>query len=154
TMNIRPARPEDLISMQHCNQLCLPETYRLKFYFLRIVSHPQLSYVAEDGHGGIAGYVLAKMKDQDANNPKDQSKVGLITSLAVKRSYRRLGLAKKLMQQSLQAMTECFQADCAVLHVRKSNRVAINLYTHAMGFKEVMIEPSYYCDGEDAYLMR
>lgn len=32
-MNIRCAKPEDLMNMQHCNLLCLPENYQMKYYF-------------------------------------------------------------------------------------------------------------------------
>lgn len=47
--------------MQHCNLLCLPENYQMKYYFYHALSWPQLSYVAEDDQGRIIGYVLAKM---------------------------------------------------------------------------------------------
>lgn len=47
--------------MQHCNLLCLPENYQMKYYFYHGLSWPQLSYVAEDEEGRIVGYVLAKM---------------------------------------------------------------------------------------------
>jgi ribosomal protein S18 acetylase RimI-like enzyme len=54
---------------------------------------------------------------------------GHITSLAVQRSYRRLGLAKKLMDQSNYAMVNNFGAFYCSLHVRRSNRcVAIYIY--------------------------
>ncbi|VDP60534.1 unnamed protein product [Heligmosomoides polygyrus] len=47
-MNIRCAKPEDLINTQHANLLCLPENYQMKYYFYHALSWPQLSYVAED----------------------------------------------------------------------------------------------------------
>ena len=56
-----PSQPEDLLNMQHCNLLCLPENYQMKYYFYHALSWPQLSYVAEDEGGQIVGYVLAKM---------------------------------------------------------------------------------------------
>lgn len=40
----------------------------------------------------------------------DDDPHGHITSLAVKRTYRRLGLAEKLMNQSARAMIECYNA--------------------------------------------
>ncbi len=52
---------EDLLNMQNCNLLCLPENYQMKYYFYHCLSWPQLSYVAEDDNGLIVGYVLAKM---------------------------------------------------------------------------------------------
>lgn len=149
-MNIRCARPDDLMNMQHCNLLCLPENYQMKYYFYHGLSWPQLSYVAEDEDGKIVGYVLAKMEE----DPEDSVPHGHITSLAVKRSHRRLGLAQKLMDQASRAMVECFDAQYVSLHVRKSNRAALHLYTNTLKFSISEIEPKYYADGEDAYAMR
>ncbi|PIO39641.1 hypothetical protein AB205_0102300, partial [Aquarana catesbeiana] len=87
-------QPEDLMNMQHCNLLCLPENYQMKYYFYHGLSWPQLSYIAEDENGKIVGY-------------------------AVKRSHRRLGLAQKLMDQASRAMIENFNAKYVSLHVRK-----------------------------------
>lgn len=137
------------MNMQHCNLLCLPENYQMKYYFYHGLSWPQLSYVAEDEKGEIVGYVLAKMEEDSEDNPH-----GHITSLAVKRSHRRLGLAQKLMDQASYAMVECFKAKYVSLHVRISNRAALHLYTNTLKFEISEIEPKYYADGEDAYAMK
>ncbi|RXG70207.1 N-alpha-acetyltransferase 10 [Armadillidium vulgare] len=115
--------------MQHCNLLCLPENYQMKYYLYHGLSWPQLSYVAEDDNGEIVGYVLAKMEEESEEDPH-----GHITSLAVRRSHRRLGLAQKLMDQTARAMVECFNAKYVSLHVRESNRAALNLYTNTLKF--------------------
>merc|ERR1711941_88430 len=47
-----------------------------------------------------------------------------------------------------------FNAKYVSLHVRKSNRAALNLYTQALRFQINEIEPKYYADGEDAYAMK
>nr|CAG4648890.1 EOG090X0DSH [Polyphemus pediculus] len=143
------ARPDDLMNMQHCNLLCLPENYQMKYYFYHGLSWPQLSYVAENEKGQIVGYVLAKMEEDSEDEPH-----GHITSLAVKRSHRRLGLAQKLMDQASRSMIESFNAKYVSLHVRKSNRAALNLYTNTLKFSISEIEPKYYADGEDAYAMK
>lgn len=148
-MNIRNARPEDLMDMQHCNLLCLPENYQMKYYFYHGLSWPQLSYIAEDEKGKIVGYVLAKMEEDPDDVPH-----GHITSLAVKRSHRRLGLAQKLMDQASQAMIENFSAKYVSLHVRKSNRAALHLYSNTLNFQVSEVEPKYYADGEDAFAMK
>jgi len=148
-MNIRCATTNDLMNMQHCNLLCLPENYQMKYYMYHGLSWPQLSFVAEDHRGEIVGYVLAKMEEEFEDDPH-----GHITSLAVKRSHRRLGLAQKLMDQTARAMVETFNAKYVSLHVRKSNRAALNLYKMALRFEISEIEPKYYADGEDAYAMR
>ncbi|XP_067832330.1 N-alpha-acetyltransferase 10 [Heptranchias perlo] len=146
---IRNARPEDLMNMQHCNLLCLPENYQMKYYFYHGLSWPQLSYIAEDENGKIVGYVLAKMEEDPDDVPH-----GHITSLAVKRSHRRLGLAQKLMDQASRAMIENFNARYVSLHVRKSNRAALHLYSNTLNFQISEVEPKYYADGEDAYAMK
>ena len=148
-MNVRCATPQDLMNMQHCNLLCLPENYQMKYYLYHGLSWPQLSYVAEDENGKIVGYVLAKMEEEP-----DEIVHGHITSLAVKRSHRRLGLARKLMDQAARAMVENFAAKYVSLHVRKSNRAALKLYKVSLKFDIHEIEPKYYADGEDAYAMR
>merc|ERR1712098_566260 len=104
---------------------------------------------SEDDQGEIVGYVLAKMEEETEDDPH-----GHITSLAVKRSHRRLGLAQKLMDQASRAMVENFNAQYVSLHVRKSNRAALHLYTETLRFSISEIEPKYYADGEDAYAMR
>ena len=92
---------------------------------------PQLSYVAEDDGGKVVGYVLAKMdEDAEADAPH-----GHITSLAVKRSHRRLGLAAKLMDQAASSMVEAFGAKFCSLHVRVSNRAALGLYRDVLKFE-------------------
>lgn len=60
---------------------------------------------------------------------------GHITSLSVMRTYRRLGLAEKLMTQSSKQMTEVFNAHYVSLHVRKTNRAAIGLYRDTLKFR-------------------
>lgn len=93
----------------------------VQYYFYHILSWPQLLYVAEDYDGKIVGYVLAKMYVlcvdsancpaekhftsmidtsfcNDACREEEDTEVhGHITSLAVARTHRKLGLATKLM---------------------------------------------------------
>ncbi len=49
--------------------------------------------------------------------------------------FRRLGLAQKLMDQTARTMVETFNAKYVSLHVRKSNRAALNLYKTALRFQ-------------------
>ena len=76
---IRPATLDDLWEMQHCNLMCLPENYQMKYYLYNALSWPQLLHVAESD-GKIVGYVLAKL-DEDSTEVH-----GHITSLAVLRT--------------------------------------------------------------------
>ncbi|CAN3360969.1 N-terminal acetyltransferase A complex catalytic subunit Ard1p [Diutina catenulata] len=178
-ITIRQATIEDIQAMQNANLHNLPENYQLKYYMYHILSWPQASFVAtttddvEDldeseglpvpladpkgdpaylGREKLVGYVLGKMEDDpDAD---DKTPHGHITSLSVMRTYRRMGLAEKLMRQSLYAMCESFDAKYVSLHVRKSNRAALHLYRDSLKFDVTSIEKGYYQDGEDAYAMR
>ncbi|KAI8464819.1 MAG: acyl-CoA N-acyltransferase [Monoraphidium minutum] len=146
---IRPATLDDLMQMQRCNLLCLPENYQLKYYFYHILSWPQLLHVAEDYDGTIVGYVLAKMEEEPTDGMH-----GHITSLAVARSHRKQGIASRLMLATHRAMEEVFGAEYVSLHVRVSNRGAIHLYTTTLGYSVQDVESKYYANGEDAYEMR
>jgi len=147
-VSIRPATVDDLFGMQACNLFCLPENYHMKYYFYHILSWPQLPQVAVDHNGKIVGYVLAKM-EEDAESPH-----GHITSLSVLRTYRKLGIASKLMRASMNVMEEVFDAEYVSLHVRYTNRAAFTLYSQTLGFEIHDIEKGYYADKEDAYDMR
>ena len=57
--------------------------------------------------------------------------------ISILSNFRRLGLAQKLMDQTARAMVETFNAKYVSLHVRKSNRAALNLYKCALKFEYV-----------------
>ncbi|OAV97890.1 N-terminal acetyltransferase A complex catalytic subunit ard1 [Puccinia triticina 1-1 BBBD Race 1] len=148
-MDIRQATVADLPGMQHCNLMNLPENYQMKYYMYHLLTWPQLSFVGVDQKGRVVGYILAKMEEDPTDEPH-----GHVTSISVLRTYRRLGLANKLMQQSQKAMRNVFGAKYVSLHVRKTNRAALSLYQDTLGFAVKEIEKKYYADGEDAYSMR
>ena len=105
-VNIRQATVADLFEMQNANLQNLPENYAMKYYMYHILSWPQLLYVAEEEvHGRIVGYVLAKMEEDAAETH------GHITSLAVLRTHRKLGIATKLMTAAQRAMLDVFNAN-------------------------------------------
>ena len=151
--NIRRATVEDLIAMQRANLWCLPENYQMKYYFYHILSWPQLLYVAEDYERNIVGYVLAKMyvsfhkyrskqartsltfdSNHREEDPADGKPHGHITSLAVLRSHRKLGLATILMESAQRDMQDTFKAQYVSLHVRRSNYAAYHLYADTLGY--------------------
>ncbi|KAJ7196636.1 acyl-CoA N-acyltransferase [Mycena pura] len=135
------------------------------------ITWPQISFVAEDHKGRIVGYVLAKIRMSSDEGEDDDGGSGTVTrkddhagklpevhghvnSISVLRSYRRLGLARKLMLLSQEAMVSVYRASFVSLHVRKSNLAAIALYRDALGFRVFKVESKYYGDGEDALSMR
>src|SRR3989338_5611740 len=151
SISIHQCRIDDLPKIQNANLNCLPENYAMKYYTYHFLNWPELSFVAEDHRGRIIGYVLAKM-EEEIESVEDTH--GHITSLAVMRSYRKLGLATKLMLKTERVMVETFDARYVSLHVRATNRAARKLYEHTLGFKVHDIEKGYYADGEDGYALR
>lgn len=141
----------DLLAMQHTNLNCLPENYQMKYYFYHVLTWPQLIYVAEDHKGKILGYVLAKLDDENARGKPVH---GHITSLAVLRSHRKLGIATNLMLNAQREMKTVFKAEYVSLHVRESNAGAFHLYKNTLGYTIHDVELGYYADGEDAFDMR
>lgn len=100
---------EHLLKIQNCNLLNLPENYQFKYYLYHAVSWQSLSFAALDPTGNVVGYVLAKLYSffltinliNNSDDDSDESNInGHITSLSVLRTWRRLGLANKLMRQS------------------------------------------------------
>jgi len=80
--------------------------------------------------------------------------LGHVTSLAVLEPFRRRGLAVELMKQLHLHMQHCYpNVDSVGLHVRESNKAAVQLYKN-FGYTAADIIPAYYQDGEDAYFMK
>ena len=134
---------DDLMGVQNCNVYNLPENYQLKYYFYHALSWPHCSWVAETDDGKIVGYVLCKVYDillpiRHLCRENEESKSdmhGHITSLAVNRKYRRLGLAGKLMLQAELSLKQVYDIKYVTLHVRRSNSAAFKLYNESLKFQ-------------------
>lgn len=118
---------DDLLGMQNCNLHNLPENYTLRYYLYHALTWPQLSYVAEDEKGRIVGYILGKMEEE----PADGIPHGHVTSISVLRSYRRLGLANKLMKQSRKYYPSAFErfAVCRLAEQVSDDRICRTLFS-------------------------
>ncbi|EAK88014.1 N-acetyltransferase subunit ARD1 [Cryptosporidium parvum Iowa II] len=147
---IRRATIDDLFTIQQNNLYCLPENYQIKYYYYHSMTWPQLLDIATDSNdpNKSVGYVLGKIEDD--SNPLH----GHITSIAVLRTHRGFGLAKKLLTQNHHGMQSIYNAPYCSLHVRISNYTAKNLYQKALNYKVDSIEAKYYADKEDAYFMK
>ena len=142
-----------MIQIKECNVVCLPENYTFKYYYYHYLNWPDLLFVAEDRQTKkIVGYVMAKIDDEEDFN--DNLIRGHITSLAVRREYRRLGIAKRLMDATHKAMVTVFDVDAVTLNVRESNKAALGLYNVKLEYDILKVDKGYYLDGESAYLMQ
>jgi N-alpha-acetyltransferase 10/11 len=153
TIQLRLATRTDVPAIQRCNLSCLPENYNSQFYCSHLRQWPELALVAEEVSnsdrsrnllGGFTGghqepkivaYLLGKVENRpliDYDNPTSNDYHGLevlghVTSLAVQKEYRRLGLAKAMMNQLHHHLQYQGIQRCG-LHVRTSNIAACRLY--------------------------
>lgn len=94
---------------------------------------------------------------------EDDSDCGDITSVAVLRNYRRLGIAQRLMRQVEKKMIEVYNIKYCRLNVRETNYAARHLYSDVLGFKlflnvlficrQIDVDVKYYADGENGIRM-
>ena len=153
-VDIRLARVEDMLAMQQCNLLNLPENYSFMYYLYHVLSWPHILHVAESEEGKIVGYVMAKLEDDDNDKKKSKDIEAHITSLSVLRTHRKLGIATKLMRAAHHQMVTVYNCTKCSLRVRVTNRAAITLYKDVLGYKVHDLEKEYYADKEDAYDMQ
>jgi N-terminal acetyltransferase B complex catalytic subunit len=155
----------DIFRFNTTNLDPLTETYGLDFYFSYLARWPSLFSVAEDPSGNIDGYIMGKLEASPAYMSYSEHALpwhGHITALTVAPTARRLGLAR-VLSQSLETASDNADAYFVDLFVRKSNKIAIGLYT-GLGYKTFRRVLEYYSDdptpgappgrGEDALDMR
>lgn len=96
----------------------------------------------------VVGYVMGKV-DTESNGESH----GHITSVAVLHSFRGMGLATRLMRQTLYEMENTWGVPYCTLHVRFSNEPAQHLYQKTIGYLEKECDHNYFQDGENAWKM-
>ena len=99
------------------------------------------NFLVADIGNKVVGYIVTMDMGIDSK----------IMSFAVKREFRNKGIGSMLLRETIKRCIERGKKRI-LLEVRVSNVVAQKLYKKN-GFEMVDILPSYYSDGEDAYLM-
>lgn len=149
--SIRRAEPSDLIPVMEINLKTLPEHYSDYFYESLLAEIPEAFIVAQVD-GKIAGYIMCKTEYGFSNFKKlGFVKKGHVVSVAVLDEFRRKGIGKALVEESINGV-RIRKCDEFYLEVRCSNNDAVRLY-EKLGFAIRQQLHSYYRDGEDAYLM-
>lgn len=148
---IRRANQSDLISVIEINLKTLPEHYSDYFYEAILAEMPEAFLVAET-EGQHVGYIMCKTEHGFSNFKKlGFVKKGHMVSVAVLDKYRRRGIGKALVEESIRGV-RYRGCDEFYLEVRCSNTAAVRLYEQ-LGFEIRQQLGSYYKDGENAYLM-
>lgn len=138
---IRDLSESDLNQVLEISKESFIIPWSLKSFINELLNQNSILKVAEL-NGEVIGYVVARKIVDEAE----------ILSLAVKKDFRRKGIATKLMKSVLNEIKD-FVKSC-FLDVRVSNEPAIKLY-EKLGFKKVGIRKKYYLyPEEDALLMK
>eukprot|EP00729_Bicosta_minor_P022228 gene22228-8687_t len=149
---IRPFVCDDLFKFSRVNLDPLTETYNMGFYFNYLARWPDYFSVAESGSGRMMGYIMGKAEGQGVKWH------GHVTALTVSPEFRRLGLGVKFMKMLEFVSDKIYKGYFVDLFVRKSNDVAVDLYTK-LGYVVYRRVLEYYSGSsteaaEDAFDMR
>jgi len=148
---IRRCTLEDLEGVIEINEKELPEDYPYFFYKSILDNFNESFLIAVDSNNIVVGYIMWRVEKIPAIDSLKISNKGHLVSIAVVKGFRRLGIAKALLTQSMQEIKKRL-IDEFVLEVRVSNYTAINLYKK-FNFSTQNIKYKYYRDGENAYFM-
>ncbi|MHA1192636.1 MAG: GNAT family N-acetyltransferase [Promethearchaeota archaeon] len=148
---IRRCSLEDLEGVIEINEKELPEDYPYFFYKSILDNFNESFLIAVDTNSSVVGYIMWRVEKVPAIDSLKITNKGHLVSIAVIKGFRRLGIAKALLTQSMQEIKKRI-IDDFVLEVRVSNYSAINLYKK-FNFSTENIKYKYYRDGENAYFM-
>lgn len=141
-VTVRRAERADLLDVLRIEKRCFTEPWPYTA-FESFLDEP--GFLVAEREGSVLGYVVA---DVMPNHGRD---IGHIKDLAVAPEARGLGLGRHILRRGLISLS--FSGAAVVkLEVRAGNDPAMSLYRD-VGFDPARRVPSYYADGEDAYLM-
>ena len=150
--SIRGFRSDDLNSVMEINVECLPENYSSYFYRDLYWRFPKTFLVAEV-NGAVHGYIMCRIERGFSKlRSLRPTRLCHVVSIAVREPYRRRGIATGLMVEAMRNARKEYNTTECFLEVRVSNEPAIRLYDK-LGFVKAKRNPSYYMNGEDAWVM-
>jgi N-terminal acetyltransferase B complex catalytic subunit len=143
---------DDLLKFNNINFDSLTETFSTAFYFGYMANWPEAFNVVEAANGNLMGYIIGKV--EGTGNLWH----GHVSAVTVAPSYRKMGLARKLMDDFEEISTRIHDAYFVDLFVRASNTLAISMYER-LGYIKYRRVLNYYSgddpdDMEDAWDMR
>lgn len=126
----------------------LSEPYSIYVFRFFLNNWPELCILAHDStspKNEIIGCIISKVETH-----KDVRIRGYIGMLAVEDDYRGLGIAKTLIDKSLDNMIENFNCDEIILETEVVNKKALKLYEN-FGFMRTKRLFRYYLNKHDAF---
>ena len=141
-MNIRKAKISDLEAIKEIEDESFINPFTKEDLLYEISQNPVSNFLVLEKDGLVVGFLDYWVTFDSAT----------IDQIAVKKSERKQGFAKILLENSINDLKERGEVSFFTLEVRASNEPAINLYK-SFGFQKVTIKEKYYDDGEDAIYM-
>jgi N-terminal acetyltransferase B complex catalytic subunit len=150
--SVRPFTALDLFKFNATNLDPLTENYDISFYLNYLARWPTYFCAMESASGRIMGYstsppplfltiltpaVMGKAEGSYTNWH------GHVTALTVAPSYRRLGLAKTMMDELERVTDVLYRGYFVDLYVRVSNEIAIGMYER-LGYSVYRRVKDYY----------
>ena len=148
---IKRCNLDDLDGVIKVNEEELPEDYPYFFYKSILDNYPESFLIAQNSFGKIIGYIMWRVEKTPSLDSLRYVNTGHLVSIAVSQGYRKKGVAKSLLTNSMQAIKK-YKIHEYVLEVRVSNYNAIKLYEQ-YNFQISNTKKNYYRDGENAYYM-
>lgn len=120
------------------------DPYKEKDLIYEISENPLNKYLLIKKNGLLVGFLDYMVTFSSAT----------INQIAVKKEYRRQGIATKLLNEMFESFPKDIEdvVETVTLEVRESNEAARKLY-ESVGFEKVVIKKNYYKDGENAVYM-
>ncbi|KAF9199331.1 N-terminal acetyltransferase [Haplosporangium sp. Z 27] len=139
----------DLFNFNAINLDSLTETYNISFYLSYLARWPDLFSVQCTPSSTLMAYVMGKAEGTGTDWH------GHVTAITVAPEYRRLGLAQGMMDLLERVSEYPYDGYFVDLFVRRSNKVAIEMYTQ-LGYSIYRTVRGYYNGDttEDAFDMR
>jgi ribosomal-protein-alanine N-acetyltransferase len=142
TLLVRHMESADVAEVARLEEQCFASPWSARSFASCLADRDVVLSVVATVEGKIVGYAINWLVPPEIH----------IGNLAVSPDFRRLGIARCLLQTVL-AYGRRLGCLVAHLEVRVSNTAAITLYEQ-MGFRRVGVRRGYYEDnGEDAWLM-
>ena len=143
-IRLRPYRTNDLDAMHALDVVCFEKPFRFTHRAMRrFAEAPQARVVIADDEGTLVGFVILHIEDAAGE------RVGYIVTLDVSPTYRRRGIAGRLMRE-VERRTSGEGCATLLLHVFTGNQPAIRFYA-ANGFVSSNREIDFYGPAKDAW---
>ena len=141
-VTIRQADRADLLAVFRIEKTVFPQPWPFTS-FEQFVGEPGFLVALRDG--AVVGYAVS---DVTPNHGRD---LGHLKDIAVHPESQSEGIGRELLERVLLTLS-VEGAHVVKLEVREGNETAQSLYDD-VGFEPIRRVPSYYDDGEDAYVM-